>query len=287
MFRVARMKIKWVTFLLPFILSLGAHVAVAQTCEAGRWYSAFNGAIQPLNTRVILAGAARQDVVLLGEKHDDADHHLWQLQTLAALHVLRPEMAIGFEAFPRRMQPVLDDWIAGKLATEQFLERTEWKQVWRFAPELYLPLFQFARLNRIPMIALNVDPPLKDARVSLPAAALPAYENHLFEVFRQHDKGRTAAREDPAFRAFVNAQLTWDRAMAEALAARLRASGTARPLLVGIVGMGHVRHGHGIPHQLRDLAVTQVATLLPVSQAECTRLEQGLAEAVFVLPDRP
>jgi hypothetical protein len=52
-----------------------------------------------------------RDVLLLGEQHDDADHHQWQLQVLAGLHALRPEMIIGFEMFPRRVQPVLDRWV--------------------------------------------------------------------------------------------------------------------------------------------------------------------------------
>jgi uncharacterized iron-regulated protein len=28
--------------------------------------------------------------VLLGEQHDDEDHHRWQAQVLAGLHALRP-----------------------------------------------------------------------------------------------------------------------------------------------------------------------------------------------------
>ena len=74
--------------------------------------------------------------------------------------------------------------------------------------------------------------------------------------------------------------------MAEALAARLRGA-APRPLVVGIVGAGHVRHGNGIAHQLQDLGVTSVAAFLPVTRAECMTLERGIASAVFVLPDPP
>ena len=51
----------------------------------------------------VIAQAAKQSVVLLGEMHDNPDHHRWQLQTLAALHAVRPGMVIGFEMFPRRV----------------------------------------------------------------------------------------------------------------------------------------------------------------------------------------
>ena len=40
-----------------------------------------------------------QAIVVLGESHTDADHHRWQLQTLAGLYGHNGRMAIGFEAF--------------------------------------------------------------------------------------------------------------------------------------------------------------------------------------------
>jgi uncharacterized iron-regulated protein len=101
--------------------------------------------------------------VLLGEQHDEPDHHQWQLQTLSALHAVRPVTAIGFESFPRRIQPVLDAWVAGELSPKQFLERSEWEKVWSFPAELYMPIFEFARVNRIPMVALNVERSLTKA----------------------------------------------------------------------------------------------------------------------------
>jgi uncharacterized iron-regulated protein len=251
---------------------------------------------------------SRREVVLLGEQHDDAAHHRWQLQTLAALHLLRPDLVIGFESFPRRMQPVLDRWIAGALTTTQFLEQTEWNRIWNFPPDLYLPLFHFARLNRIPMVALNVDRALTEAvrqkgwdavpenlkeGVSRPAPASDAYVESLFQVYRQHardTKGKPAPadRNDAAFLYFVEAQLTWDRAMAEALASRRAQPDGARSLAVGIAGSGHVRGGHGIPHQLRSLGVTSIGTLLPVNaRQECENMKAGLADAVFALVDAP
>jgi uncharacterized iron-regulated protein len=244
--------------------------------------------------------------VLLGEQHDQDDHHRWQLQVLAALHAQRPDMAIGFEMFPRRLQPVLDRWVAGQLSVREFITQAEWEQVWNFPPQLYLPLFEFARINRIPMIALNVDQKLTRAiadkgwqgvpaaereGVGRPAAALPAYRDLLRELHRSHLAGRRqAGKGDNSFENFLDAQLTWDRAMAEALAARLGApaAGQRRPLVVGVMGSGHIRFEHGVPHQLRALGVKRVTSLLPASgREECQTLQPGIAHAVFVLPDRP
>ena len=95
----------------------------------GKWFAAEVGAARPVKRNDVLAQMAQRRIVLLGETHDDADHRAWQLATLGALQLLRPRMVIGFEAFPRRAQPVLDKWIAGDLSERQLLEQTGWEQV--------------------------------------------------------------------------------------------------------------------------------------------------------------
>jgi uncharacterized iron-regulated protein len=47
------------------------------------------------------------EIVLLGEQHDDEDQHRWWAQVLAGLHALPLEWVIGFERFPRQVQPAL------------------------------------------------------------------------------------------------------------------------------------------------------------------------------------
>lgn len=280
--------------------------AVVSPCLApGVWYRLTGSTPQPTPAIGILDQAARGKIVLLGEEHDSADHHRWQLQTLAGLHLMRTNLVIGFESFPRRLQPVLDRWIAGELTQEQFLEQVEWKKVWSFPAELYLPLFHFARLNRIPMIALNVERTLIASvgrngwdgvaeadreGVSNPAPASAPYAERLFDAFKLHasDKTSTASRDDPAFRRFIEAQITWDRAMAEALARAVRPENASSPLAVAIIGAGHLRDGHGVPHQLHDLGVRGITTLLPLNAADaCDPPRSGLADAVFALPASP
>ncbi len=271
------------------------------------WTTLDGVAPRPALAADVLAGMAKKDVVLLGENHDDEDHHRWQAQVLAALHAQRPDMVIGFEMFPRRVQPALDDWVAGKLTVRQFLEQSQWESVWKLPAELYLPLFQFARVNRIPMVALNVDqklirsigekgwdavPEAEREGVGRAAPAPPAYREFLLEVYGEHPTGHArngakAKSTDAAFGRFVESQIAWDRAMAEALArARGRGSAGATPLVVGVMGSGHIRHGHGVPHQLKDLGVKSVGTLLPVGAGvDCKELRPGLADAVFAVPE--
>ena len=287
---------------------LAAAAAHAQSCPEPATWSALDGERpRAAQASALLDRMAQREVVLLGEVHDDADHHRWQLQTLAALHARRPDMAIGFEMFTRRVQPALDRWVAGKLTVKEFLDQSEWHANWNMPAELYLPLFEFARINRIPLLALNIERTLSRAitekgwdavpeaereGVGRPAPPAAAYRDSLFDVYLHHptlrdkgDKGGKGARpkkSDAAFRFFVESQTAWDRAMAEALARR---AGAGKPLVVGVMGSGHLRHGHGVPHQLRDLGVNNVGTLLPLSAGgECKDLRAGLADAVFMLP---
>lgn len=299
--------------LAALIAAVGLHAlplaAADDAClQPGRWTQLGGGTPQPIDADSVIAAQARKQVVLLGEQHDDADHHRWQLHVLAGLHARRESMVLGFEMFPRRVQPVLDRWVAGELSEARFLEEVQWDEVWNMPARFYLPLFHFARLNRVPMIALNVESSLirsiasegwdkvADAAregVGRAAPPSPAYVDFLFQVHDGHVRMRErraarSSRSDPRFRNFVDSQLTWDRAMAEALARGVQngagASGGA-PLAVGIIGSGHVRHGHGVAHQLRDLGISEIGLLLPVDIGlPCRQLVSGLADAVFAIP---
>lgn len=280
--------------------------ALARDCLApGAWFATESDAVRPVKGNDLLAEMARRQVLLLGETHDDADDHAWQLATLGALHLLRPQMVIGFEAFPRRAQPVLDKWIAGELSERQLLEQADWDKVWGWPADLYLPLFRFARINRIPMRALNVDralikaissngwqavPESQKEGVTRPAAPSPAYLDDLFEVYKMHPEGKgpDKDRQSPGFLHFVDSQTTWDRAMAQGLAQAARASdGASQALVVGIVGSGHIRYGRGVAYQLRDLGIENIGMLLPVGASrDCAGLA-GIADAVFAVPKLP
>ena len=293
------------------IVAMSAAVAgpaAGAVCEVGAW--AAPGAVRPIDHSAIISVAATAPVVLLGETHDNVDHHRWQLGVLAGLIGQREDLVLGLEAFPRRVQPVLDRWVEGDLTEGAFLNEVDWWQNWGFNPDLYLPILHFARLHRVPLVALNVDrslvarvgdegweaiPRSERSGIGDPAAPSDAYVENLAASFAAHlqmragDASQTTAsladvRQQAGFARFVQAQLTWDRAMAEAIAeARSR---PASPLVVGIIGSGHLQDRHGVPAQLADLGIEDAMVLLPADgTAACERLDDETADAVFVLDD--
>ena len=304
------------------VASMGEEAAVTDnpsqtTCaHIGKWHDAATG--QVLDARQVFAELADKDIVLLGERHTSSEDHLWQTQTIAGLHALKPNLINGFEMFPRSVQPALDAWSSGELSRPEFLEESRWSEVWGYGAEFYMPMFDHARLNRIPMVALNVDRgliskvgregwasiPERDREgVSDPATAPQSYRESLARVFlskMQHSTGKPAGAsvEDAneqgteaklesvmasePYGRFVQAQLTWDRAMAEALASAKRDNPDA--LVIGVMGRGHIEYRHGVPHQLADLGFDNVAGLIPVDAGTvCNADTATLADAVFVV----
>lgn len=274
--------------------------SVADACvPVAAWRSPGADGPAPMNADEVVARAIDSRTVLLGETHDSFEHHRWQLQVLAALHARHPDLVIALEMFPRRAQPVLDRWVEGGLDEVEFLREADWRESWNQDPDLYLPIFHFARMNRVPLVAVNVErsliravterglasvPAAERAGVGMPAAAQPAYEDMLFSTWRDHlphgAAGAAPDRDDPGFRRFVESQLLWDRAMAEGIAAA--AGRYPGALIVGLMGAGHVVHGWGVPHQMQALGRARPLILLPFDRSEdCADLTPGFADAVF------
>jgi uncharacterized iron-regulated protein len=150
-----------------------------------------------------------------------------------------------------------------------------------------MPIFRFARNHRIPMVALNVSRHLVHQIAQVGLAAVPAsaregvgtpappstaYRAALSDAMSGHGgPAMTKARLDH----FIDAQQMWDRAMAEAIAARLPRH------VVAIMGAGHLENRDGVPRQLSALGVSHVVVLLPGHDV-CAPLGAGYADAIYV-----
>jgi uncharacterized iron-regulated protein len=284
--------------LSPFSTAADVENAGGNACIVPGHWQVPGGAVLPRAQAIERAAQAR--VVLLGENHNDAAHHRWQLDTLAALYKANPDLAVGVEMFPRRLQPVLDAWSRGELDDDAFLQQTEWDKTWGFESGMYMPIFRFVRDHRIPLRALNVDrsevrkvsgggwQALDDdlrAELGTPAKPAPDYLASLRESFDAHAAHMSEAHrpKDGDFERFVDAQLLWDRAMAAGIASQ-----TGQRPVLAIMGSGHIRFGHGVPHQLRDLSVTNIYSLVPLSPDEdCDEVREGLADVIVAPANGP
>lgn len=230
-------------------------------------------------------------VVYVGERHDQYSYHLNQLAVIAALKQRGLNVAVGLEMVQGPFQQSLDDYIAGDIDFATMLVDTEFFSRWRIDPRQYQAIFNYARENRIPLVALNASKELTD-RVSevgidgldraerqiLPDRLVdpsPEYRAVLEAVFaeHQHDDSRDVER-------FIEVQRTWDEVMGKRSVEFLQVH--PDHVMVVLAGLQHVAHGYGIPSRVNnDLAVN---SLIILSDAEREQYAGG-ADVFLPLTD--
>ncbi|NTV14107.1 MAG: PDZ domain-containing protein [Desulfobulbaceae bacterium] len=214
-------------------------------------------------------------VVYIGETHTRYEDHLLQLRVIRAMYHQSPELAIGMEMFNRVDQPILDRYVLDHTIDEsEFLRQSHYFSKWSYDYRNYRDIINFARANRIPVLALNLDKETvssvyqgkgldglsKELRASLPPErdlSLPDYRERIISFFMMHQQ---QPGQENKFNDFFEAQALWDETMAETAADYLRANPERR--LAVLAGRGHVEKENAIPPRLaRRLAVSQAVVL--------------------------
>ena len=176
------------------------------------------------------------DVVLIGEIHRHPGSHIAEMALFRALHQHNPKTSLSLEQFERDVQPVLDDYMAGKIGEEPLRDKA---RAWDNYPVSYRPLVEYAKAHGLPVIAAEAPtmvvrcvgqegPPFL-ARMKPDQRGWAAAELHLqdgrykdkFMKFAAGDGGHGEARADAdkqaaALRSFA-AQVTRDDTMAESI----------------------------------------------------------------------
>jgi uncharacterized iron-regulated protein len=208
------------------------------------------------NLSEVMARVGSKEIVYVGETHDQFSHHLMELEIIKDLHRRGKEIAIGMEMFQRPFQKALDDYIEGRIDEKEFLKKTQYFKRWGFDYNLYRPILQFARAEKIPVVALNIQQEIVDKvfrrgldSLSEEEAGLvpsqmdfsdQAYKERLEKIFREHEDFETQN-----FDFFYEAQILWDETMSESIDAFLKARPSYQ--MVVLTGNGHLTFGSGIP----------------------------------------
>jgi uncharacterized iron-regulated protein len=212
----------------------------------------------------IVAQLKTANVIYLGETHDRPVDRQHQLSIIQALFQHNPQVAIGMEMFQRPAQPLLDRYLAGKITAAELRVQSEFDKRWGYKWEDYAPILEFAKANRLPVIALNTPTEItrKAARQgleSLTAAErqwIPPlteidrsnakYQQMILGSYRQH--AGIVSISSKSFDRFYNAQLLWDETMAERVANFVKQN--PRYQKVVIAGSSHIIYGYGIPDRV-------------------------------------
>jgi uncharacterized iron-regulated protein len=221
-----------------FVHRLGAEHPLA-----GRVYSRETQAlVEPARLFEALAEA---DVVLIGEIHDNSDHHLLEAELIARFLLAHPAAHVAFEMLDETqseaLRPPPND-------ADTLGERVRWQATGWPSFALYRPVFQAVLDGGGTLVAAH--PSRERVRASMhgvsetearelhlsPPLASPLREALVREIADSHCGHAPEAMIEP----MVRAQSFKDAFMARALAS------VGGPVLL-VAGSGHVREDRGVP----------------------------------------
>jgi uncharacterized iron-regulated protein len=242
-----------------------------------------------IDSTTLVARLAQSQFVLLGEKHDNPDHHRLQAWLLSALVAAGRRPAVGFEMFNMDQQAAIDRHLHGMttdaagLADAVGWDRTGWPK-W----SLYQPIAEVALNARLPIIATNlptetaralrrkglggVDPGLV-ARLGLQRPLASATHAAMAAEIRDSHCGY-------ASEAMANAMITVQRARDAHMAERLAAAGRQDGAVL-IAGLGHVRTDWGVPVYLASRMPGTTATSLAFLEVDTDETDPTAYAARF------
>lgn len=270
----------------PTALDLGAWQAPVgrEHPLAGRIWDTRAGRF--VTSDAVVAKLAGARYVLLGERHDNPDHHRVQAALVRALIAAGRRPAVAFEMFTADDAAAISRHLAAAPRDAAGLaEAVNWKRSGWPDWAHYQPIAQAALDAGLPVVAANLAPATARAlargqRASLPDGLAARYglEQPLpggaqaaltAEIDRAHCGHIPAERLD----GMVLAQRARDAVMADSLL------GAERDGAVLIAGAGHVRGDRGVPLYLRARAPeVTIATVAPLEvREEWTRPEQYAA----------
>ena len=199
----------------------------------------------------LLAGLREARFLLLGEKHDNADHHRLQLSVLESLIAANAVSGVAFEMIDASRAPKLAG-IAGRefTAEEELRAWLEWDEGWEW--EFYSPLLRSSLAAGLPVAAANID---ESAVMDIYQGGGPTLPEDIFDqaamdkLYADIDESHCGLLPESQFPAMVRVQQARDLAMAQAL--RSLADGDGAALL--IAGNYHARQDLGVPNFLLAL----------------------------------
>ncbi|MBD1396778.1 ChaN family lipoprotein [Pontibacter sp. JH31] len=140
-------------FLIAYLILLMGIVTMAQKNDKPA-YQLFNNKGKQVKYGKMLVELQKADVVLFGEQHNDPIAHWLQLEVAKDLHKAHQQhFAIGAEMFEADVQLVLNEFLSGQVAENNFEQES---RPWNNYKTDYRPVVRFAKEVSIPFIATNV-----------------------------------------------------------------------------------------------------------------------------------
>lgn len=139
-----------------FKIALLLVLPLAALAQQPRLYTADG---KPATTEQLLAAVGQVQLVAFGEQHGNPHAHALQLQLWQHLVATQKRPGLAMEQIERDQQPLLVQYLKGKLTEEQLGQQTKLWKNWQD----YAPMVRLAREKKLPVTGTNV--PRKYARM--------------------------------------------------------------------------------------------------------------------------
>ena len=235
---------------------------------------------QTLTAGELVARLAEPSRLIVGEQHDNRDHHQLQLWLLQELGERRPQGSLLLEMLTPDQQPRVDEVRRASTLPADLPGALDWQSGWDW--NLYGPIVRFAVTQPYPLLAANLDtlevravyakpPTLSGSRSN----AASVKDELLAQISDSHC-GLLPASQMPAMLAV---QQQRDRRMAE----RLLAAPTPSLLFAGAY---HARKDVGVPIHVLDLGEPEAPTVLMLAE-QGGEVTSAMADYVWYTPATP
>lgn len=200
-----------------------------------------------INQAQLLAVLQESRVAILGEKHDNPDHHAIQRETLAALNASGNLGVVSFEMLDSSQKAALDTLAGVDLASESAVKsHLQWdEEGWQW--DLYGPLILDTARAGVPLRAANIS---MDEMMSVYGAELPEEvasalgAAQLERLYTEIDESHCGMLPESQFPAMVRVQQARDASMARSIGAG------EQGVHVLIAGNFHARRDLGVTNYL-------------------------------------
>lgn len=115
-------------------------------------YQLVDNTLQTIPLSLALKQLQNADVVFVGEFHGNHASHLLEMQVLAGLYKLKPQLILSMEMFNRDQQAILNRFLDDEIGEVQLIKEAP---AWNNYVASYRPLVEFAKQHFIPVIAAN------------------------------------------------------------------------------------------------------------------------------------
>lgn len=140
---------------LLFFLFLTMTVSIFAQNASQETYRVFDGQGNPVDLNKIIDAIGQNEVVFLGEQHDDSVAHALQFEIFKAVYEkynTNRKVALSLEMVERDNQIVLDEYLSNLITEKKFLDDS---RPWGNYKTDYRPLVELAKEKKLEVVAAN------------------------------------------------------------------------------------------------------------------------------------